>query len=103
MQGVEIPESIEMEEEKERREVKEEAMERITERLSALENLYFPQALLSKAATPSLRKPLLLDLLRRDVPVFLGNHHRATAPLLSISILFFSAIFTLLFARTLCC
>lgn len=61
-----------MEEEKGRREVKTEAMESITDRLCGIDNLYFPQALLPHTTTPSLRKPLLLDLLRRNVPVFLG-------------------------------
>lgn len=48
------------------------SMETISERLSELENLYFPRAVQSSAVNPSQRKSLLLDLLSRDVPVFLG-------------------------------
>lgn len=47
-------------------------MEEITERLSKLENLYFPRAVQSSAFDPSQRKSLLLDLFSRDIPVFLG-------------------------------
>lgn len=47
-------------------------MEEITERLSKLENLYFPRAVQSSALDPSQRKSLLLDLFSRDIPVFLG-------------------------------
>ena len=66
-----------MEEEKEtqKKEVtsmSEEAMERITERLSCLENLYFPRALQSTATLPSQRKAIFRDLLSRDVALFLG-------------------------------
>ncbi|KAK3023215.1 hypothetical protein RJ639_043327, partial [Escallonia herrerae] len=50
------------------------AMESISERLSQLENLYFPRALQSPATSPSLRKSILLDLLRRDLPVFLERY-----------------------------
>lgn len=49
-----------------------ETRERISERLSRLDNLYFPRALQATAATPSQRCSLLLDLLSRDVAVFLG-------------------------------
>ena len=52
--------------------VSREGMESITERLSWLENLYFPQALQSDVKLPSHRKPILLDLLSRDVALFLG-------------------------------
>lgn len=47
-------------------------MESISERLSELEDLYFPKAVESSTVNPSQRKSLLLDLLSRDVPVFLG-------------------------------
>nr|GMC83083.1 coiled-coil domain-containing protein 97 [Ipomoea batatas] len=49
-------------------------MDRISDRLSQLDNLYFPRAVQSSAATPSLRKSLLLDLLSRDVPLFLERY-----------------------------
>ncbi|KAH7549705.1 hypothetical protein JRO89_XS13G0069300 [Xanthoceras sorbifolium] len=55
------------------RKVKEETMESITERLSSLDNLYFPRALQSNASTPSQRKSILLDLLSRDAVVFLES------------------------------
>lgn len=57
--------------------VSEEAKERISERLSCLENLYFPRALQSTATLPSQRKAIFLDLLSRDVALFLeryGSH-----------------------------
>ncbi|KAK2967736.1 hypothetical protein RJ640_012962, partial [Escallonia rubra] len=50
------------------------AMESISERLSQLENLYFPRSLQPSATSPSLRKSLLLDLIRRDLPVFLERY-----------------------------
>lgn len=50
------------------------SMETISERLSELENLYFPRAVQSSAVNPSQRKSLLLDLLSRDVPVFLERY-----------------------------
>ncbi|XP_022736742.1 coiled-coil domain-containing protein 97 isoform X1 [Durio zibethinus] len=56
------------------RKVREEAMESITERLSSLDNLYFPRAVQSSAADPSHRKSILHDLLARDVPVFLERY-----------------------------
>ncbi|KAL5750777.1 hypothetical protein ACOSP7_025380 [Xanthoceras sorbifolium] len=56
------------------RKVKEETMESITERLSSLDNLYFPRALQSNASTPSQRKSILLDLLSRDAVVFLERY-----------------------------
>lgn len=69
---------VEGEGERERgKEVRKEAMESMTERLSSLENLYFPRALQSHATNPSQRKSILLDLLSRDAAVFLGpfsNH-----------------------------
>lgn len=55
-----------------RRELTSEAKESIAERLSSLENLYFPRAFHSSAADPSQRKSILLNLLSRDVAVFLG-------------------------------
>ncbi|CAI0458865.1 unnamed protein product [Linum tenue] len=54
--------------------VGKEGMENITERLSSLENLYFPRALQSDAADPSHRKSLLHDLLSRDPAVFLERY-----------------------------
>lgn len=64
-----------MEEENVQRDVgvNQEAMEKIADRLSFLDNLYFPRAVLPNASSPSLRKSLLLDLLHRNIPVFLGN------------------------------
>uniref|UniRef100_A0A3N7FT25 CCD97-like C-terminal domain-containing protein n=1 Tax=Populus trichocarpa TaxID=3694 RepID=A0A3N7FT25_POPTR len=56
------------------KEVRKEAMESMTERLSSLENLYFPRALQSHATNPSQRKSILLDLLSRDVAVFLERY-----------------------------
>lgn len=49
-----------------------EVKESISERLSCLDDLYFPRALQSNATTPSQRKSILLDLLSRDAAVFLG-------------------------------
>ncbi|KAJ7944665.1 coiled-coil domain-containing protein 97 [Quillaja saponaria] len=46
-------------------------MEKISERLSSLENLYFPRALQSNATDPSQRKSIFLDLLSRDTALFL--------------------------------
>ncbi|KAM7494006.1 hypothetical protein LguiB_028615 [Lonicera macranthoides] len=46
-------------------------MEGIPVRLLKLETLYFPRALQSSAINSAQRKSLLLDLLSRDVPVFL--------------------------------
>ncbi|KAL9242747.1 hypothetical protein vseg_016716 [Gypsophila vaccaria] len=63
-----------MEEKEDRKTVSKEAKEKITERLSSIDDLYFPRALLPRASTPSLRKPLLLDLLSRDVAVFLERY-----------------------------
>ncbi|KAG8634252.1 hypothetical protein MANES_17G024600v8 [Manihot esculenta] len=60
--------------EKMQKTVRKEAMESITERLSAMENLYFPRALQSNATHPSNRKSLLLDLLSKDVAVFLERY-----------------------------
>ena len=50
----------------------DEAKERISERLSCLENLYFPRALESTVTLPSQRKAIFRDLLSRDVALFLG-------------------------------
>lgn len=50
----------------------DEAKERISERLSCLENLYFPRALESTVTLPSQRKAIFSDLLSRDVALFLG-------------------------------
>ena len=52
---------------------REEAMEKMTERLSCKDNLYFPRALEATATTPPQRKSILLDLLSRDPAVFLGT------------------------------
>lgn len=49
-------------------------MERISERLSELETLYFPRSLQSSALNSSQRKSLLLNLLSRDVPLFLERY-----------------------------
>lgn len=54
--------------------VSKQAMESISERLSSMENLYFPRSLQSNAASASQRKSLLLDLLSRDAPVFLERY-----------------------------
>jgi hypothetical protein len=51
-----------------------EAVEGISERLSNLENLYFPRAIQPSASSPSQRKSLFLDLLHRDLPVFLERY-----------------------------
>ncbi|KAG9155810.1 hypothetical protein Leryth_004065 [Lithospermum erythrorhizon] len=48
--------------------------ESISERLSQLDNLYYPRALLPSTTTPSHRKTLLLELLSRDVAVFLERY-----------------------------
>ncbi|XP_074304013.1 uncharacterized protein LOC141638499 [Silene latifolia] len=63
-----------MDMEEEKRRVSNEAMEQISERLSTFDNLYFPRALLQNASSPQLRKSLLLDLLSRDVAVFLERY-----------------------------
>ncbi|PKI38136.1 hypothetical protein CRG98_041501, partial [Punica granatum] len=57
-----------------RRELTSETKENIAERLSSLENLYFPRALHSSASDPSQRKSIFLDLLSRDVAVFLERY-----------------------------
>ncbi|KAI7980337.1 Casein kinase II subunit beta-2 [Camellia lanceoleosa] len=49
-------------------------MEDIAERLSKLENLYFPRALQPSSPSPSQRKSLLRDLLSRDLAVFLERY-----------------------------
>lgn len=49
-------------------------MDMISDRLSRLENLYFPLAVKSSTATSSCRKSLLLDLLSRDAPLFLERY-----------------------------
>ncbi|POO03103.1 coiled-coil protein [Trema orientale] len=51
-----------------------EGMESIAERLSGMEDLYFPRAIQATAINPSQRKLILLDLLSRDVPVFLERY-----------------------------
>lgn len=50
------------------------SMESTMERLSHLENLYFPRAQQSSALLPSQRKSILQDLYSRDVPVFLERY-----------------------------
>ncbi|XP_054795672.1 uncharacterized protein LOC129301342 [Prosopis cineraria] len=54
--------------------ISSDAMESISERLSSLENLYFPRALQSTATDPSQRKAIFLDLLSRDVALFLERY-----------------------------
>ncbi|EXC26762.1 hypothetical protein L484_023378 [Morus notabilis] len=49
-------------------------MESIAERLSLMEDLYFPRALQPTAINPSQRKLILTDLLSRDVAVFLERY-----------------------------
>uniref|UniRef100_A0A803R5J9 CCD97-like C-terminal domain-containing protein n=1 Tax=Cannabis sativa TaxID=3483 RepID=A0A803R5J9_CANSA len=49
-------------------------MESIADRLSAMDDLYFPRAIQPTAINPSQRKLILLDLLSRDVPVFLERY-----------------------------
>ncbi|KAI4327207.1 hypothetical protein L6164_019695 [Bauhinia variegata] len=63
-----------MEEKKASGVMSNEATERISERLSSLENLYFPRALQSRAADSSQRKAIFLDLLSRDVALFLERY-----------------------------
>ncbi|MED6136717.1 hypothetical protein PIB30_058412 [Stylosanthes scabra] len=66
-----------MEEQKEKKKkevMSSEAMEKISERLSCLENLYFPRALQSTATLPSQRKQIFRDLLSRDVALFLERY-----------------------------
>ncbi|GMH26739.1 hypothetical protein Nepgr_028582 [Nepenthes gracilis] len=46
----------------------------ISERLSTMDNLYFPRAILPNATNPSQRKDIILDLLSRDVAVFLERY-----------------------------
>ncbi|KAJ8543517.1 hypothetical protein K7X08_006040 [Anisodus acutangulus] len=50
------------------------SMEKLSDRLSALDNLYFPRAQQSTASTASQRKSILIDLLSRDVPLFLERY-----------------------------
>ncbi|KAL9326768.1 hypothetical protein ACSQ67_007413 [Phaseolus vulgaris] len=56
------------------RTMSEEAKERISGRLSCLENLYFPRALESTVSLPSQRKAIFRDLLSRDVALFLERY-----------------------------
>jgi hypothetical protein len=51
-----------------------EGMESIAERLSRDENLYFPKALQADTKDSSQRKAILLDLLSRDIALFLGAY-----------------------------
>lgn len=66
-------------------------MESISERLSEVEDLYFPNKALNSSTLllPSQRKALLFDLLSRDVPVFLGillfHYYLFTSRLVSIN------------------
>lgn len=48
-------------------------MEVIADRLSAMDDLYFPRAFLEGAHNSDHRKAALLDLLIRDAPLFLGT------------------------------
>ncbi|KAH0662375.1 hypothetical protein KY284_027306 [Solanum tuberosum] len=50
------------------------SMEKISDRLSGLDNLYFPRAQQSSASTAFQRKSLLIDLLSRDTPLFLERY-----------------------------
>ncbi|WJX94822.1 hypothetical protein P8452_76202 [Trifolium repens] len=63
-----------MEMKKKKEEVSEEAKEKISERLSSLENLWFPRAQQSTSTLPSQRKSIFLDLLSRDPPLFLERY-----------------------------
>ncbi|OIT20806.1 PREDICTED: coiled-coil domain-containing protein 97 [Nicotiana attenuata] len=56
------------------RSLSNQSMEKISDRLSGLDNLYFPRAQQPSASTASQRKSLLLDLLTRDVPLFLERY-----------------------------
>ncbi|CAJ1943211.1 unnamed protein product [Sphenostylis stenocarpa] len=56
------------------RTMSEEAKERISERLSCLENLYFPRALESTVSLPCQRKAIFRDLISRDVALFLERY-----------------------------
>ncbi|KAG0474269.1 hypothetical protein HPP92_013955 [Vanilla planifolia] len=49
-------------------------MEGITERLAALDGLYFPGSIRSGTLDSSQRKTALFDLLARDVPIFLERY-----------------------------
>ncbi|KAL9249865.1 hypothetical protein AKJ16_DCAP06217 [Drosera capensis] len=49
-------------------------MEKISERLSSIENLYFPRAVQPDATDPTRRRSILLDLLSRDAAVFLERY-----------------------------
>ncbi|XP_030533781.2 coiled-coil domain-containing protein 97 [Rhodamnia argentea] len=55
-------------------EINGEAKERIAQRLSSLENLYFPRAVQPRASDSSQRKSIFLDLLSRDIAVFLERY-----------------------------
>ncbi|XP_058764840.1 uncharacterized protein LOC131638296 isoform X2 [Vicia villosa] len=63
-----------MEMEKKMNEVSEEAKEKISERLSSFENLWFPRAQQPTATLPSQRKSIFLDLLSRDTALFLERY-----------------------------
>nr|XP_043630975.1 coiled-coil domain-containing protein 97 [Erigeron canadensis] len=54
--------------------ISETITESITERLSHLENLYFPRAQQSSAIDPSQRKSIIQDLFNRNLPVFLERY-----------------------------
>ncbi|KAL5064224.1 hypothetical protein RYX36_025961 [Vicia faba] len=63
-----------MEVKKKNNEVSEEAKEKISERLSSFENLWFPRAQQPTATLPSQRKSIFLDLLSRDTALFLERY-----------------------------
>ncbi|KAF8117154.1 hypothetical protein N665_0012s0158 [Sinapis alba] len=54
--------------------MKDAAAEEIVARLSSIDDLYFPRAVQSTAASSDQRKSVLLDLLRRDPAVFLERY-----------------------------
>ncbi|KAF3536258.1 hypothetical protein F2Q69_00024091 [Brassica cretica] len=54
--------------------LKDATAEEIAARLSSIDDLYFPRAVQSTAASSDQRKSILLDLLRRDPAVFLERY-----------------------------
>lgn len=63
-----------MEVKQKKNEVSEEAKEKISERLSNVENLWFPRAQQSTATLPSQRKSIFHSLLTRDPSLFLERY-----------------------------
>ncbi|KAI7984518.1 putative casein kinase II subunit beta-4 [Camellia lanceoleosa] len=76
-----------MQEEKTKKKIglSSEAMEDIAQRLSKLENLYFPRALQPSSSSPSQCKSLLRDLLLEDRVLFLEDYVLGTTTLISLS------------------